>query len=320
MTRSPTATSDQVAAFRLARHHLTGGERAALDAICSDVCGVQAQVMSAAEIALWTRRRGLTRDDIQTALWKKRTLVKMSLMRTTMHLVPAREVSLYVTALKKSRTAWLLGIFARRRVTPAQVARLSNLIVDALAAGPLSQREVIARIRPKADPALKFWFEFAWVVVRPAVVEGRVCYGPPRGAEVTLVRAEDWLPRQRQYDEDEAKQELLRRFLGAYGPATARDFSKWSGVSAVEARQAWEAIAGELQDVSVDGESVSILRCDLDALKKSRLEKTAVRLLPAFDPLLLAHASKDHLVDPRYYKRVYRNQGWLSPVVLAGGR
>ena len=47
---------------------------------------------------------------------------------------------------------------------------------------------------------------------------------------------------------------------------------------------------------------------------------SSVRLLPAFDPLLLAHAEKDHLVEQRHYKRVYRNQGWLSPAVLVGGR
>src|SRR5204862_951716 len=43
-------------------------------------------------------------------------------------------------------------------------------------------------------------------------------------------------------------------------------------------------------------------------------------LLPAFDTFLLAHSTKDHLVEPRFYKRVYRNQGWLSPVVLVNGR
>jgi len=43
-------------------------------------------------------------------------------------------------------------------------------------------------------------------------------------------------------------------------------------------------------------------------------------LLPSFDTFLLAHAVKDHLVDARFYKRVYRNQGWLSPVVIVNGR
>ena len=39
-----------------------------------------------------------------------------------------------------------------------------------------------------------------------------------------------------------------------------------------------------------------------------------------FDTFLLAHATKHHLVEPRFYKRVYRNQGWLSPVVIVAGR
>ena len=55
------------------------------------------------------------------------------------------------------------------------------------------------------------------------------------------------------------------------------------------------------------------------ALADSSLD-AAPRLLPAFDTFLLAHAAKDHLIEPRFYKRVYRNQGWLSPVVLVSGR
>src|SRR2546425_3377957 len=87
-----------------------------------------------------------------------------------------------------------------------------------------------------------------------------------------------------------------------------------------EAKAIWQSIAPELQDVSVDGETLSILRRDAAALAASELDASVVRLLPAFDPLLVAHARKDHLIAPRHYKRVYRNQGWLSPVVLVGGR
>jgi hypothetical protein len=43
-------------------------------------------------------------------------------------------------------------------------------------------------------------------------------------------------------------------------------------------------------------------------------------LLPLFDPYLLAHAEKHHLVESLHYKRVYRNQGWISAVVLINGR
>ncbi len=69
----------------------------------------------------------------------------------------------------------------------------------------------------------------------------------------------------------------------------------------------------------MDGEQAFILRRDRDVLADAKIDRRP-RLLPAFDTFLLAHATKHHLVEPRFYKRVYRNQGWLSPVVIVGGR
>src|SRR5207249_4600166 len=104
-------SADQVAAFRLARHHLSGGpERAALGRIslvdvCRDVGGIQAQVMSAAELSLWTRRRSTTRDEVKAALWTKRELVKTTSMRRTLHLLPARDFQMYIAAMRD----WSMG-------------------------------------------------------------------------------------------------------------------------------------------------------------------------------------------------------------------
>jgi hypothetical protein len=47
--------------------------------------------------------------------------------------------------------------------------------------------------------------------------------------------------------------------------------------------------------------------------------KATIRLLPNFDAYLLAHREKDHLLSAQHYKRVYRNQAWISPVVLING-
>src|SRR5437762_4369300 len=277
MAQPLSATVEQVAAFRLDRHHLVAGRRAPLEAVCSDVCGIQAQVMSAAELALWTRIRDVSRGQIRDALWERRTLVKTSLMRQTLHLVTAKEFAVYITALRRSRMAMLHRIFARLRVSPAEVKQLTGLAVDALAAGPLAQRELVDRIKPKVSKRVKLWLKYAWSASRPALVEGLVCYGPPRGAEVTLVRTDQWLPSQPKPDEETAKRTILRRFLAAYGPATVRDFSKWSGIGAAEAKQAWDGAAAELRTVTVEGETASILKSDVDALAGSRLDDRSVR-------------------------------------------
>jgi len=82
----------------------------------------------------------------------------------------------------------------------------------------------------------------------------------------------------------------------------------------------WNSMVDELREVSVSDRKLSVLREDFEALASSRLCETLLRLLPGFDPYLLAHVEKGHLVDDSVYKRVYRNQGWISPVVLLDGR
>ena len=60
--------------------------------------GIQAQVMSAAELALGARVDGLSPEDVQSALWQDRTLVKTWAMRGALHLIAASDLPLYVAA------------------------------------------------------------------------------------------------------------------------------------------------------------------------------------------------------------------------------
>src|SRR6185369_8068698 len=110
--------------------------------------------------------------------------------------------------------------------------------------------------------------------------------------EATFVRVDTWLPKQPAVAAADARAELLRRFLSAFGPADGRDFSKWSGLRSVDAKSAADALGDQIVRVSVDGSSGWILRADVDALMRSTLDEGAVRLLGAFDSLLLAHATK----------------------------
>lgn len=197
---------------------------------------------------------------------------------------------------------------------------MNEAVVEALSAGPMTQRELTEQIASKVGKNVRTWMEHVWSVFRPAIVEGLICYGPDRGQEVTFVRVDQWLPKQREVSEPEAQQVLLRRYLRAYGPATSQDFSKWTGISMKEARTVWESLDEELVEVSIEDKKGWILREDYKKLTDSHLGDQILRLLPSFDPYMLGHVDKNHLVDSAYYKRVYRNAGWISPVVLLNGR
>src|ERR1700691_1238755 len=98
--RSAHVSDEAISRFRLRRHHLLNEAPAGAVTICRDVCGVQAQVMSSAFLQLWARNHALTRAEIEAALWQDRTLIKTSLMRQTLHLIPSDEFPLYIAAVK----------------------------------------------------------------------------------------------------------------------------------------------------------------------------------------------------------------------------
>jgi uncharacterized protein YcaQ len=251
-------------------------------------------------------------------------------MRQTLHLLPAADFSIYISALKRSRLAALLRGMARFGMTARDMDGLNRLVMKELHSGPRTQRDLAEAIRPRVNKKVQAWMERFWSPVRPAVVEGLVCYGceqelskgnaKGKRSDTVFVRVDQWLPKQKEVDELTAQQTLLRSYLRVYGPATIQDFAFWSGIAMKESKEIWNSVAHELAEVSIDGQKKSILNQDLDELAASALEEDVVRLLPGFDPYLLAHAKKDHLVKEQHYKRVYRNQGWISPVVLVNGR
>ena len=277
--------------------------------------------MSAAELSLWTRRRTTTREDVKNALWKKRELVKTTSMRRTLHLLPSRDFQMYIAAMRDWSMSQTSNLLKRIGASPSHVDTMIAVVMDALADGPKTQQDLIARARAKAGRGMRKWLQFAWSAMRPAILEGLIVYGEPRGAEATFVRVDQWLPPQARtrVDPAGARLELARRFLAAFGPATHRDFTKWSGLPTSVSRPLFDALGRALTPVTVDGEGAFVLREDLAELEDATLDRSPM-LLPAFDTFLLAHQTKHHLIDPKFYKRVYRNQGWLSPVVLVGGR
>jgi hypothetical protein len=276
--------------------------------------------MSAAQLQLWARNHAITPEMVNDALWKTRSLVKTSLMRQTLHLVPADEFPLYIAAHKNARAKAVLSIMARCRITREEADALSALILEELKAGPAPRAAITAAVRPKVSKRLRVWMDKVWSIVRLPVIEGLVCYGPGEGNQATFIRTEHWLPAQSRvdavkFDEVQAQKELFRKYLRAYGPATLHDFAHWSLISMAEVRALRPLLDAEIAEHN----GLLLLREDMRILQATSPEMNSVHLLPYFDVYLLAHRFKEHFLKPRFYKRVYRNQGWISPVVLING-
>jgi hypothetical protein len=281
--------------------------------------------MSAAYLQLWTRNHAIRRADVESALWESRTLIKTSLMRQTLHLIPTDEFPLYIAALRPSRFAQAMRVMDRCGITRDESEALIPLIMQTLSAGPLSRPAIAAAIRPKASKRVRFWMENSWSLVRLPVAEGLICYGRGEGNAIVFIRTDHWLPKLKLelMSAREAQCALFRKYLHAYGPATLTDFSHWAGISMQEVKLLRPLLEPELAEIPGDKKSCFMLREDVGVLNRVMKDgpggTTSIRLLPSFDSYLLAHREKDHLLSAKHYKRVYRNQGWISPVVLIDG-
>src|ERR1700674_566201 len=222
MPKKTRISLEQIAHFRLRRHHLLDEAPADVVTICRDMCGVQAQVMSAAYLQLWTRNHSLRRTEIENALWMKRTLIKTSLMRQTLHLIPSDEFPVYIAALRQCRRAGALRVLARCGISREEGEAITPLIMEALASGPLGRAAIAAAIRPKVSKRVRYFMELSWSHVRVPVADGLICYGGGEGNQVVFIRVDQWLPKLKvkNISSTAAQCELLRKYLRAYGPAT----------------------------------------------------------------------------------------------------
>ena len=312
---------EQVAAWRLARHHLDRpAPRESLVDVASAVCGVHAQLMSSAELALAARVEGLTRDDLHEALWKSRTLVKTWAMRGTLHLVPARDLALYVAVLARTWDtvpgAWLRG----HGVTLEQFEAIRDGVPHALDGRPRTREQLADRLAEIAGADVRELLLSGWgALLKPSAHRGDLCFGPNRGRNVTFVRPDRWLGRVPRHEPEEARRELVRRYLSAYGPSTADDLGRWLGLRGAAPKRLLATVADELADVQVEGRTASLLADGVDAVLNAGAPRS-VRLLPAFDPYIVRMRPRHDLVTERHEARIFRAQGWISPVVLVDGR
>ena len=314
----------QVMAWRLRRHQLD--ERAPATAmleVTARIAGLHAQVMSSAELTLWARLDGMERDAVPRALWGERTLVKTWAMRGTLHLLPAAELPLWQAARGTTRL-WEKGVWLRAfGVTQKELTRLLDAVGEALEGRMLTREELadeVARLTGSAKLGDKL--RESWgALLKPAAALGRLCFAPSDGQQVRFTRPDTWLGGWREHDPDQALLEVFRRFLAASGPVTREDVTRWWGVpSAAQVQRHIERLGEEVTVVDVGGTRAYLLAADAPGLAAAAPSRS-VRLLPAFDQYVItATKQADHLTPGPFKQKIYRPQGWLSAVLLVGGR
>lgn len=318
----------QALAWRLARQNLI--ERApqsGLVDVVDRMCGLHAQVLSSVELALLARIDGLQAGALGDALWRTRTLVKTWAMRKTLHVFPSSRMGLWLGGLGTYREGpdWY-------HLRDPRTLELADLIGRALRGRVLTRSELAAEVgRLSGSPAMEEALHGSWGGnLKPASFLGRLCFAPNRGQQVCFAHPDTWLRTPPDtVDGADALAAITRRYLATYGPASAVDLGAWWGVGRTLARRMIAAL-DDAAEVDVEGARYWMLAGDIAGLASTTPVSGHVRLLPSFDPWVICASRRDRTgsrpgpgepaLNPAFRARVYRQQGWVSAILLVDGR
>src|SRR4051812_48874188 len=280
---------DRIYARRLARNHLD--EAASSDSLLDvvrDVLGVHAQLMTAAELSLSARVEGVTRATVPHLLWETRQLVKGNTVRGTLHLQTPEDFALWKSVYEpRWRTDQWLGW---QELTLAEAEWLRESVLAVLDE-PRTRAEIGELIGGRLGERLAgdSWGH----LISPANSE--LCHGPPRGRNVTFVRADVWLGGFPHHDRLDALQQLVDRYLATYGPVERPELEHW--------------LARKLPpEVEIP-----------DAGTFADAEPRGVRLLPHYDVYVIACHPRDQLI-PERKERIFLKGAGPNPTLLVEGR
>ena len=317
-------TWEAALAFRMRRHLLDPVGRLAAPRVASRLCGVQAQVASAAELAVRVRREASRPGEVGRALSEGR-LIKTWAMRGALHLLTPEDAGIFLSLIASGRS-WERPSWQRYfGMTTETMIALRGAVREALDDAVLTRDELVAAVTARrglehvGDELRSGW----GTVLKPLAWQGDLCHGPSRGGRITFMRPEAASSRWAGMpDPDAAAPAAIAAYLGAYGPATVDAFGDWlsGGWFGKRKLRSWfEALGDRLVEVEVGDERALALREDVDELASTRPTK-ALRLLPGFDQYVLGPGTGDgHVVPASRRAEVSRQGGWISPVVVAGG-
>jgi Winged helix DNA-binding domain len=273
-------------------------ERAPLPAATAihHLVGLQAPQPLSPYVGLWSRLADFQPSEL-ARLINERKVVRIALMRSTIHSVTLEDCLALRPLVQPVLERGHQGAFARR---------LDGLDLEEIGAAGRALVEQQPRTGNELGRLLANAVRTFVTLVQP----------PPRGiwgqgGQARLTSAEHWLGRPLAAMPVE---ELILRYLGAFGPASVRDVQAWSGLTRLGT--AVEGLRPRL--VTFRGENGVELFDLLDAPRPDPDTPAPPRFLPEYDNALLSHADRTRIVTPDQGGRIFTRGALLVDGFVRG--
>ncbi len=255
--------------------------------------GMQGQEAKHPYVGLWSRLEGFAGEELNQAV-ADRDVVRATLFRGTLHLVTAEDYLRFRTTIGPILEAGLRML--KDRAEGLDVGKVVAAAEKLLAKEPLTFTEVRDALQEQFPAVNERALGFTTRMMVPLVMfPTDTRWGWPANARFTP--AEAWLGKK--VRRTAVPEELVVRYLEAFGPATPADFQTWSGLPGAK------PLFDKLELDQVKDENGKTLYDVPEAPRPDPETPAPVRFLPEFDNLLLAHAKRERIIADEHRPAVF---------------
>ena len=285
--------SRDIIAHRLLRHQIAETSFTQPEEIVSYYGAMQAQDWSMAKWALGLRLPHLKEKEVE-AKFNSGKILRTHILRPTWHFVAPKDLC-WIQKLTAPRVHQANKMYyTKHDITPKLISKTEPIIAKALAGkNYLTREELNAHLAKNKITAYSIQLTY---ILMNAELECLICSGPRQGKQFTHALVEERVPATKALSRNEALKKLTNIYFTTRGPATAYDYSWWSGLTLKDVREGIEMLDSGFERETLDGKEYMFKPMALPDLKG----KQTTFLIPDYDEYGISYKDRSAYHHPKW--------------------
>lgn len=281
--------------------------------LVSRLCGMQAQDYESMKWAIGIRLPGMVNKDVEQAL-AKRKIIRSWFMRGTLHVAAAKDVHWLLDLLAPRIIASGASRYRQLGLREADFKKCNSILIRSLHGNKECTREELSAALNKNG--MNTDGQRLIHLLQRAALEKIICFGTKRESKFTFTLLDEQVAFNKTLKREEALAEITKRYFTSHGPATLRDFTWWSGLTATDAKTGI-ASAGSFLQKEKTGEQAFWLAPDN---MKATASLQPIFFLPAFDEYVMGYKDRSAFLKAGHTKQVISSNGIFYPIIIVNGQ
>lgn len=300
---------EKVNCYVLKKQHLANKFDNVLKCV-EDIAGLNSITATTPYLSLFNRIKDFKKSMLDEEMYEKKRLYRLRLMRGTLFIVTRNFLPIAYSATIERTQKRLAGFRKRYKLSEEEFEELKDEIITVLEKGEKTAVEIRKELGTNISISL---------ILRLLMEDVPLLRGRPLGT---------WKGEQFRYsllsknielrmDKEKAKILLVEKFLEAFGPATLKDLTWWSGFSKKESKKILEKI--ETVDM---GDGLLLLEREAEDFDNSKVDDKSLLLMSGVDQYVITYKYSicPRLVSERYLTHIYNEYGALHDPIIRNGK